>query len=600
MLPRGGSRPMRGWSIPVLLTTALVAAGCVVPGAIDELAAPGGAAGFTGTHVFPGAYETKGNFARVLVEGALLPLPQEIEILRSAYDGASMEIGVVRPDVPEGTQVPVIVFASPYLAPLATLDFSKRLPRLVENFVPHGYAVAFVPVRGTADHGACMDLMGPAERADLDQAITWLGEQPWSNGRIGMVGVSYDGSTPWEVAATGNPYLKTIVPISGVNDLYHLMFKNGTNEFRGPLVLNALYYQYGFLENNPTNGRSAEHTVTGVLCPESLEGLYASAHSGLTGERDPLGFWAERNSRPGVEENYQGSIFLVQGLQDWNVDPSHSYPWVNALEDRGIVVKHLLGQWAHAWPDSNAENSPHARWDWAEILLRWFDRELKGLDVDVGPKVQVEDSSGRWRSDDSWPPRDATPVTFYLAPGGALATEPASGSERVPIGPTPTKHFPFSFDAPELDAACVACAVFASEAFEREFRFAGLPLLPVTVVPSAPFGHVAAWLYEDSGSTRDLVGWAQLDIRFAEGGEVAKPAVPGQPLVARMQFEPLDVVIPAGSRLVLVLHQGSYGDHVASIPTAPMLVEVGGEASSLTVSAFERDESAFFVPPGKE
>lgn len=596
MLRLARSRRMRGWSVVLILLTA----GCVTPAALDDLSATGtDPAGFSATHVFPGTYDLKGDFARVVTDGVLDILPQELEVLASEYDGASMEIGVVRPDVPAGTKVPVIAFASPYLAPLSTIDFTERLARLVENFVPHGYAVALIPVRGTADHGACMDLMGPAERADLDQAITWLGEQEWSNGRVGMIGVSYDGSTPWEVASVGNPYLKTIVPISGVNDLYHLMFKNGTNEFRGPLVLNALYYQYGFIENNPANGRSPEHTITGVICPESLAGLYASAHSGFTGERDPLGFWASRDSRPGVETNYRGSIFLVHGLQDWNVDPSHAYPWVNELEDKGLVVKHLLGQWPHAWPDSAAEESPHARWDWAEILLHWFDRELKGLDVDVGPRVQVEDSSGRWRSDDAWPPRDATPVTFYLAPGGALATEPASGSEDIPLGPAP-RHFPLTFDAPELDAACVACAVFASEPFPEEFRFAGLPPLPLTVVPGAPFGHVAAWLYAVDGEERTRVGWGQIDVRFAEGGEVAKPATPGQPLVVRLQLEPLDAVVPAGGHLMLVVHQGSYGDHVASAPTAPMMLRVGGEASTLTLSTFERDESAFFVAPGKE
>lgn len=587
-----------GWKAAALAVVALIAAGCVTPALTEDVqTASADGAGFSSTHVFDGTYAMEGDFARVLVQGALAALPQEHVTFASEYDGANMEIAYIRPDTAE--PVPVIVFASPYILPLETVDLDDRLARLVENFVSHGYAVAAVPVRGTADHGGCMDLMGNAERADLDQAITWLGEQAWSNGAIGMLGVSYDGSTPWEVAATGNPYLKTIVPISGVNDIYRLMFKNGTNEFRGPLVLNTLYYQYAFVENNPANGRAPLHTATGVACPQSLIGLEASVHSAFTGERDPLGFWAERDSRPGVEANYQGSIFLVHGLQDWNVDPSHAYPWVNELEARGLVVKHLLGQWAHAWPDSAAETSPHARWDWAEIVLRWFDRELKGLDVDVGPRVQVEDSAGVWRSDHSWPPTDAQPLTFHLAPGGVLATEPAAGHEQVPVGPTP-KHFPTTFENGPLDALCGACASFTSEPMETELRFAGIPQLPVTVIPSGPGGHLAAWLYIEEGSQRDLVGWGQLDLRFAEGGETASVVVPGEPIVARLQLEPLDVVVPAGASLVLVLHQGSYGDHVASVPTAPVLVEVGGDASTLTVQTFEREEDVFFVPPGKE
>lgn len=588
------------WKTVTIVAVALLAAGCVTPALTDDLtgASTTTAGGFSATHVFPGEYETKGDFARVAVPGALGLLPQELLTLSSDYDGARMEIAVIRPDVPEGEKVPIIVFASPYLLPLEGVDLNERLARLVENFVPHGYAVAAVPVRGTANHGGCMDLMGKAERADLDQAITFLGEQPWSSGAIGMVGVSYDGSTPWEVASMGNPYLKTIVPISGVNDVYRLMFKNGTNELRGPLVLNALYYQYGFVENNPLNGRDPEATATGVACPESLKGLAASVQSAATGERDPLGFWAERNSRPGVEQNYRGSIFLVQGLQDWNVDPSHTYPWVNQLEANGIVVKHLLGQWPHAWPDSDPEKSPHARWDWAEILLRWFDRELKGLDVDVGPKVQVEDSSGRWRSDDAWPPADATPLTLFLTPDGKLAAEPASDKGEATVGPAPSDLLTGTID--ESDPLCTMCVAFVGEPVESELRFAGMPRVPLTVVPTAPTGHVAAALFADDGSERTLLGWGQIDIRFADAGETAKPPTPGQPLKLLLSLEPLDVVVPAGSRLVLVLHQGSYGDHVPSVPSAPVRLQLGGESSTMTIDVFERDASAFFVPPGKD
>lgn len=585
-----------GAAAAVALAVIMMAAGCVAPALQTDLEGANtemGADGFSATSVFPGTYETAGDFARVLVEGALAALPQEHVTFASAFDGASIEVGVVRPDTEE--KVPVIAFASPYLAPLATIDYSQRLAKLVENFVPHGYAVALVPVRGTANMGSCMDLMGPAERADLDQAITWLGEQEWSSGSVGMIGVSYDGSTPWEVAATGNPYLKTIVPVSGVNDVYHLMFHNGTNEFRGPLVLNALYYQYGFIENNPTNGRDAEHTVNGVVCPESIEGLFASMHSAATGERDHVGFWAERNSRPGVEQNYQGSIFHVQGLQDWNVDPAHNIPWVLELEQQGVRVKHLYGQWAHAWPDSNAENSPHARWDWAEILLRWFDRELKGLDVDVGPRVQVEDNAGNWRSEAAWPPADAVPLTLKLSVDGKLAESDGAAGQMLltpqcgPVVPVVSQQ------------AAAACAEFATDAFEQDLRFAGMPTLPLRVTATGPGGHVAAWLYvEDASGVRERVGWTQIDLRHHTVDGTMQTVTPGQSILLPMQFEPLDVLVPAGSRLVLALHQGTYGDHVQSVPSFPVNVDVGGSSeSALTLLTFERGADALFVPPGK-
>src|SRR5919109_1084063 len=162
--------------------------------------------------------------------------------LPSRIDGTAIQIGLVRPEVPKGVRVPVIVRASPYYPALQTVNVETCDQFLVENFVPQGFAVALVAVRGTADSGGCFELFGPNERADLDQAVRWLGMQSWSNGRVGMIGLSYDGSTPWMVAAKGNPYLKTIVPLDGVPDPFDLLFGSGTPDWRGPGILSGASY----------------------------------------------------------------------------------------------------------------------------------------------------------------------------------------------------------------------------------------------------------------------------------------------------------------------------------------------------------------------
>lgn len=84
--------------------------------------------------------------------------------------------------------------------------------------MPHGYAVALLPVRGAGDSGGCLGWFSPQQRADLDQAVTWLGRQAWSTGDVGMMGVSWAGSTPWMVASLGNPHLRTIVLMQGISD----------------------------------------------------------------------------------------------------------------------------------------------------------------------------------------------------------------------------------------------------------------------------------------------------------------------------------------------------------------------------------------------
>lgn len=552
------------------------------------------AGGFSNTSVFPGEYDTSSTYSRTLNDGQYEPMGDEIIYLESELDGADIQIGLVRPNVPNGTKIPIVVEAGPYFYPMQTMSIYSNgvSARWIDNLVPHGYAFAIVAVRGSADSGGACEIMGAAEHADLNQAITWLGNQEWCNGNIGMIGKSYDGSTPWEVASMGNPYLKTIVPISGISDLYNLMFRNGT-EVRCPVVFGAAYYPYGFGFNNPENGRSPENTIQGIVSPDTLVGFYASIHSTATGERDPLGFWAARNSRPGVEEKYNGSILLVHGLQDWNVDPHVAYPWVNTLEQRGIVVKHMLGQWEHHYPDSgDLAPTSHMRWDWAEIFLHWFDYWLKGnTSVDLGPEAQVEDSSGMWRSENSWPPDDAIQTNFYLNPGGKLSNSSSqeTGSKIIIT------------DGLEMQPSLNGIR-FETEILQKDLRFAGIPKLDITVTPTAPAGYVNAYIYAIGGNTNDpfgqILGWGQVDLRFADGSEKTNVIIPGQKLKTTIYFEPIDAVVPAGSKLVLGICQSALYDKYFSAVTPPVILEYGGDQTVLKLDVFERGSDDFFEPPG--
>src|SRR3954470_19076974 len=171
---------------------------------------------------YPGDCEDQGP-SKATTPGTFKALPQEVVDIPSKVDGRPLQIGFIRPDAPPGYRAPVIVHASPYHSrDLKDADIASCARFLTANFVQHGYAVALVPTRGTGDSDGCPNLFGHIERSDLDDALNWLGTRPWSNGKIGMVGISYSGSTPWVAAATGNPHLKTIVPEDGVNDLFDM------------------------------------------------------------------------------------------------------------------------------------------------------------------------------------------------------------------------------------------------------------------------------------------------------------------------------------------------------------------------------------------
>lgn len=604
----------------LLLAPAL--AGCLGTGTSPlDASAPGG---FSGTAVFPGVYDKSFPVSTPLVPGPFKPLSGEVVELESAVDGVKMQVGIVRPDVPEGVRVPVIAQASPYFPPLQAERLHGMTFYLLRSLLPHGYALALIAVRGTADNEGCEEYFGPQEQADLDQAITWLGQQPWSSGTVGMWGGSYDGGTQWEVASRGNPHLKTIVPLAGVNDPFLLLYQNGTASNRGLWHSTSYWLDPGLTEpNTPANGRSADRMVRSLNCPGAVEGQQESAAATLGGPR--TAYWQARNLRPGVEANYRGSVFLIQGLQDWNVKPSQQYPWVSRLEEQGIVVKHLLGQWAHMLPDhptgvdlekgsvygppyllsphvlDYALGNPHFRWDFAEMLLRWYDYWLRGnTSIDLGPRAQVEDSSGRWRSEEHWPPHDARVQALYLTADGQLAEEPSDAPGTRLVGPS--QHMASTLDPGRagLQSTCSGCAVFETGALP-ELRLSGIPQVLLTATPLGLGGQLAAYLYAVDGLGARRIGLGAVDLRFADGNEEPEAVSPGQAMPVTLQLEPLDAVVPAGARLQLVITQGGESDHATAmeLPTSagPVELQLGGEQGRLLLPVIVRGPEAFFEPP---
>ncbi len=614
-----------------LLLTLTALAGCAskAPESPGPAAAAGAVSNLGGavdqaiqvTSVVPGKYNFTGPYSRVLVPGPLALKDPELVQVPSPLGSGDIEIGLHLPDTTE--KVPVLVFASPYF--FAT-DSQTEVPgagsvgggartvldrtpgssffSLVENLVPHGYAVAAVAVRGTAGSDGCNDLMGPDEIDDLDAAVTWLGEQPWSTGAIAMTGVSYDGSTPWSVASRGNPYLKTIIPISGVPDIYGLMYRNGSSEQRGPFLLNALYIEGSYASGNPS-------VIPERICPEAYQGLALSGVAGAAGT-DPTGYWAERNRKPGVEANYKGSVFSIQGLQDWNVDPSQVVPWVDHLQvDQGLRTKQWLGQWEHSWPDSIGEDGegmdcPNGnagvpicnRADWKEVLLRWLDKELKGLDVDTGAPVQVTDDLGRWRNEADYPPHDTTWTTYHLN-HGVLTAEPGSRQSAI-LYPRASDDNSFPPDPPAVTETSVQKAAdFALPPAQTDLLVVGLPKVHITLTPQGPGGYLGATLIDrDADGNERQVGWTTMNLGYADGSTEFTPVVPQQALEAKMEIQPMDSVILAGHQLVLRLWVLTDRDRLPTIPPSPIALETGGDIHSvLELPTVVRDPAVYFTPP---
>src|SRR5580704_17497035 len=139
---------------------------------------------------------------------------------------------------------PTICVFTPYhrrfkLAPGVATEPSPNIFKYRDMFVPRGYALVVVDVRGTgASFGTRDSFRSPKEREDFREIADWIVAQPWSDGRIGATGISYLGAAADFLASTGHPAVKAIAPLFSVWDTY------ADHYFPGGILLNGLAETY--------------------------------------------------------------------------------------------------------------------------------------------------------------------------------------------------------------------------------------------------------------------------------------------------------------------------------------------------------------------
>ncbi len=548
-------------------------AGCVGTSPVDDVAVPEPMA----QSVFDGDFRFPDSRSLPLVDGVLDVLDGETQVIASEVDGKDIAMTVWRPDLDGATaedlaaanildgKVPVLIQASPYYTRSANRDGLGNW--LSDVIVPHGYAFVALALRSTGDSGGCDDFRGPNMVADISQAIDHIIEQEWASEDVAFIGISYHGGTPWYAAGSGHPAVKTIVPISGTMNAWEVYLRNGTPEVRAPAIIPL--YGSSALSNSQ---RDPVHKVDNFACGEVWEAWAYGVSDAILADRQHDAWWDERNAKPKVMENYQGSVFMVHGFEDWNVDPAVAIPFTQQFADSGREVKQLVGQWGHTYPDTASD--ANKRYDWAEILLRWFDRELKGLDVDVGPAVQVQDNQGAWRDEAAWPPKDATHLRFAVADG--LPAQADLGTAQVL---TPAEWLTFS-----------------TGPLDEDMRIAGLPKVHVNVTPLGPSGYMGAFLLDKApDGTEKRIGWTGMNFRFADGTETPKDVTPNEPLLLKMEIQPMDAVVPAGHELVLRIGGVVPGDRIMPPHPYPYIFAHGD--GFLEVPVIERGPDVFFEPP---
>lgn len=479
-----------------------------------------------------------------------------------AGEGLLVHLDLWRPDPASYTgtdgageaPVPVVFDMGPYFGN-AKENADRRVPHYVhdwalEHLVPRGYAFAAVELSGTAGSTGCFDFMGPQEVASTVAAVEYLGTQPWSNGKVAMIGKSYDAMTQIMAASETPEHLATIVPVAPLTHAYAGLYQNGV-PYLGWYPGTVASYQFliGFGEPPlDTPERQQNYLMRApqqaACAPQNMVGAHAGA-----GDYDA--YYQARDFRASAAD-VDIPVFYVQGFLDRNVRPDNAFPYVNDLAGPKQV---WLGQWYHDYPNATWAG----RDDMYLQLHRWFDHWLKdvdnGVEADLG--FHVQDSEGRWRRETAWPPADATTTRFALA-DGTLAAPEATGAGASYLDDGAARTLAGGFGAPTWSEG----AWYGTDPLAAPLHVAGLPRLALNVSSSGARGQVVAELWDCAdGDEMDcaLVSRGAMDLTNHASLEKGEPLAPGETYAISFALMPTDHVVAEG-RIVWLGLMGADGD----------------------------------------
>lgn len=430
-------------------------------------------------------------------------------------DGARDRVAVdlVRPRETDraGERVPVVMHASPYYGLFLDKLYEGRRGDVIampdddlDNYlVPRGYAYASVDMAGTSRSTGCADEGGRSDVRSVRAVVDWLNGRrravdvegdpvvaDWTNGKVGMIGMSYDGTLPIAVAATGVEGLETIVPQGAISSWYDY------NRYQRLVK----YPNYASWLNRLVASGRLEDVPCGAVNRRSDR-----TDGDRTGAYNP--FWSERDYRapPAPDASrVDASVYVMHGLQDFNVKGWNWSRWWAELGQEGVTRKLWLTRTGHAEPFYSDRATYYAS------LERWFASELKGTDNGIldGPRVKVEAAPREYAYDDEWP-ADTGQTVLHPGTDGLLGTEPGTGRDS------------FCNDPRQREAQAVtrgdngARLLYATPPLTEDTRLSGTPELELGVRTRVPIGQVGVVLVDYGVGRR--VSEAGEGIRRADG-----------------------------------------------------------------------------------
>ncbi len=477
-------------------------------------------------------------------------------------DGARLAARMWLPADADVNPVPAILEYIPYRKRFGTAERDSLTHRYLAG---HGYACARVDIRGSGESdGVLADEYLQQELDDGCEIIRWLAAQPWCDGRVGMMGISWGGFNGLQIAAMRPPSLKAVVTLSSTDDRY----ADDVHHMGGCLLGDNLswastMFAYNSLPPDP------------ALVGERWREMW---HERLDGSGLWLANWLRHQRRDdywrhgSVCEDYGAIKCPVYAIGGWA--DGYSNAVFRMLANLEVPTKGLIGPWSHRYPHI-AEPGPAI--DFLSEILRWWDHWLKGQDTglmdepslrvwmqdSVPPTTSYIERPGRWVAERSWPSPQIIYRRFFLTRHRLVADRVDAEPRAIPLqSPMTTGLFAGKWcsyaSGPDLahdqrreDGGAL---VFETDPLEEDLETLGATVAQLEVSADKPVAMLAVRLSDvqpDDKVTR--VSYGLLNLTHRAGSEAPEPLEPGRRYRVAVYLNEVAQRFPAGHRLRISL-----------------------------------------------
>lgn len=493
--------------------------------------------------------------------------PNEVRELEDVWitmaDGVRLAARIWLPDDVADNPVPAILEYIPY----RKSDHTRPRDDLNHPyFAGHGYASVRVDIRGSGDsEGVLVDEYTSEELDDGVAIIEWLASQPWCDGNVGMIGISWGGFNGLQIAALQPDALKAVITVCSTDDRY----ADDVHYMGGCMLLDNLSW--------------ASVMFAGNSCPPDPAVVGDKWRAMWLDRLKGSGLWLDQWTRHQHRDDFwkHGSVcedfthikcpvYAVSGWAD-----GYSNAVFRLLANLDAPCKGLVGPWSHRYPHLG-EAGPAV--GFLQESLRWWDHWLKGEETGImdepalrawmldsaAPARRYDVRPGHWVGEPGWPSANIEERRLALGDGTltesdqpATTEQPLSICSPLRTGLMAGKWCSYA-EGPDLpgdqrsdDAGSL---VFDTAPLEQALEILGAVTVELDVSVDQPTAMVAARLNDvrpDGSVTRVTYGLLNLthDVRH----ETSQALVPGKRYRVRVTLNDIAQHFPSGHRLRLAL-----------------------------------------------